>query len=231
MKPDGGSLAWNQRRGVENATDESMVAPVLRGAENAAPDGGDAARVPKLGATIRRLRLANGLTLQELAERSGVSVGMLSQLERDRANPSLRVLSQVRDALGASMSALFADSEAPLSGDPGFVCRAGQRPLLDVGYLFQEILAVGSPGGMQMTLLHLPPGADAGGHSLVVATEKGGLVLEGAFLLSVDGSEALLGPGDSFLFDGTLPHSFRNPENRPAKVLWVMSAPRAESHR
>ncbi len=214
-------------RGVTNLPEPMTV----DAAADAASEDGNATRVPKLGATIRRLRLAKKMTLQELADRSGVSTGMLSQLERDRANPSLRVLSQVRDALGASLSALFADSEGPSSVDPDFVCRAGRRPLLDVGYLNQEILAVGSPGGMQMTLLHLPPGADARDYPLVVSSEKGGLVLEGSFLLSVAGKEALLGPGDSFLFDGTLPHSFRNPENRPAKVLWVMAAPRAEAHR
>ncbi len=193
-------------------------------------EGSQASRVPKLGATIRRLRLAKGLTLQDLAERADVSVGMLSQLERDRANPSLRVLSQVRDALGASMSALFADSEEAAPVDPDFVSRAGHRPMLDVGYLVQELLAVGPPGGMQLTLLHLPPLGVAREHQLVIANEKGGFVLEGSFLLSVAGQDALLGPGDSFLFDGMRPHSFRNPEDRPAKVIWVMAAPRAEQH-
>ena len=192
---------------------------------------GHATGVPKLGARIRRLRLQMGLTLQDLAERAGVSVGMLSQLERDRANPSLRVLSQVRDGLGASISALFED-EPPEPADPSFVCRAGRRPHLDLGYLHKELLAVGSPGGMQLMVLHLPPAADSGGdrHPLIAPIEKAGMVLEGSFLLRVGGSEALLGPGDSFLFDGALAHSFANPGEGPSKVLWIMGAPRVERH-
>lgn len=198
----------------------------------AAPDGvrtGNASPVPQLGATIRRLRLARSLTIQELAERSGVSAGMLSQIERDRANPSLRILSQLRDALGASISALFEEGP-PEPAEPPFVARANRRPRLELGYLQKELLAVGSPGGMQMMVLHLPPGADSGDHPLMAPVEKGGLVLEGAFVLRVGGRETVLAEGDSFLFDGAQPHGFRNPSDRPARVMWIMGAPRMERH-
>lgn len=190
---------------------------------------GSAVGMPRLGATIRRLRLAKSLTIQELAERSDVSVGMLSQIERDRANPSLRILSQLRDALGASISALF-EEEAPETAEPPFVARAHRRPRLELGYLQKELLAVGSPGGMQMMVLHLPPGADSGDHPMVAPIEKGGLVLEGTFVLRVAGTETVLDEGDSFLFDGSQPHGFRNPSDRPARVMWIMGAPMVERH-
>jgi transcriptional regulator with XRE-family HTH domain len=212
-----------------NFIDKPLVGQGARPASGPATEKNDASRVPKLGATIRRLRLAKGLTLRELADRSGVSVGMLSQLERDRANPSLRVLSQVRDGLGASISALFEEEDAG-SGNPGFVSRAGHRPFLDLGYLQKELLAIGSPGGMQLMVLHLPPGADSGEHPLQAPIEKAGMVLEGSLVLRVGDSEVAMGPGDSFLFDGALPHGFRNPHDRPARVLWIMGAPRMDRH-
>lgn len=216
------AMKRDQDYGVTTATDAMDMAGQPAGS-------GEASRVPRLGATIRRLRMAKGLTLQDLAERSGVSVGMLSQLERDRANPSLRVLSQVRDGLGASISALF-EEEASIPSDPDFVCRAGHRPLLDLGYLSKELLAVGTPGGMQLMILHMPPGADSGEHQLQAPIEKGGMVLDGAFMLRVGGSIATLEAGDSFLFDGAKPHSFRNPLDRTSRILWIMGGARMERH-
>lgn len=179
--------------------------------------------VPRLGGVLRRLRTAQGLTLQQLAAASGVSVGMLSQIERDRANPSLRVLCQVRDALGASMSELFDDAPRA-QADPAFVCRAGHRPQLDLGYLRKELLSHSKPGHLQLMVLVLPPGAASG--TLATPHEKGGLVLEGALVLTVENEAATLAEGDSFLFDGTKPHLFRNPGAAEARVLWVTAAPR-----
>jgi len=183
--------------------------------------------VPRLGATMRRLRVTKRLTLQQLAMISGVSVGMLSQIERDRANPSLRVLCQVRDALGASMADLFA--ETPVSqADPDFVCRADSRPQLELGYVRKELLSRTKPGGLQLMILILPPHSASG--TLTTPHEKGGMVLEGALVLTVAGEDATLHEGDSFLFDGTEPHTFRNPQPTPAHILWVMAAPRQERH-
>ena len=183
--------------------------------------------MPRLGKTIRRLRLARGMTLQDLAGTSGVSVGMLSQIERDMANPSLRVLSQVRDALGASMGELFAEQPGE-PADPPFVCRAANRPRLAFGLLRKELLAHSKPGHLQLMVLILPPGASSG--ELTTPHEKAGLVLEGSAVLAVRGEAAVLQAGDSFLFDGADIHSLRNPGPATCRVLWVMAAPRVERH-
>lgn len=179
--------------------------------------------MPRVGGTLRRLRVARGLTLQQLAGLSGVSVGMLSQIERDRANPSLRVLCQVRDALGASMSELFDETPSPRT-DPAFVCRAADRPQLELGYMRKELLSHTRPGALQLMVLVVPPGSTS--DTLATPHEKGGMVLDGALVLTVAGETAVLRDGDSFLFDGTQPHSFRNPGAAPARILWVMAAPR-----
>lgn len=190
-------------------------------------EAGRSPSVPHLGATMRRLRVSKRLTLQQLATLSGVSVGMLSGIERDRANPSLRVLCQVRDALGASMGDLFAEAPAE-QADPAFVCRAGSRPQLELGHVRKELLSHAKPGNLQLMILVLPPGSSSG--TLATPHEKGGLVLGGVLVLTVGGEEAILQEGDSFLFDGTLPHTFRNPQPTPARILWVMAAPRHERH-
>ena len=179
--------------------------------------------MPHVGGAIRALRHGRGMTLQALSLASGVSVGMLSQIERDRANPSLRILSQLRTALGAPISALFEEPSA-LPQDPAFVRRSGKRPWLDLGYLSKELLSPGGPQNLQFMILHIPPLGTSGDHPLSYPAEKGGLVLKGEFLLRVGGAEARLREGDSFLFDSLDPHSFRNPLDQPARVLWIMGA-------
>ena len=179
--------------------------------------------IPRVGATIRALRLAKGLTLQDLAATSGVSAGMLSQVERDRANPSLRVLTQIRLALGAPISALF-EQPPPPPDDPPFIRRAARRPWLELGYISKELLSPGGPENLQFMILHIPPLGTSGDQPLVYPAEKGGMVLEGELVLTVAGQQSRLQQGDSFLFDRDHPHTFRNPATRSARVLWIMGA-------
>ena len=184
--------------------------------------------VPRVGGAIRALRKAKGMTVHMLASAAGVSAGMLSQIERDKANPSLRVLSQIRNALGAPISALF-DETPPVSEDPAFVRRAHRRPWLELGYISKELLSPGGPQNLQFMILHIPAHGTSGTQPLSYPAEKGGMVLEGELYLSVNGIEALLLEGDSFLFDSLHPHSFRNPLDQPARVLWIMGAVPVES--
>jgi transcriptional regulator with XRE-family HTH domain len=202
--------------------------------QSAAPAGQEepstrAGSLLRVGEAVRRLRQAKGMTLQELADASGVSIGMLSQIERDRANPSLRVLTQIRDALGASISALFSDAHHAAS-DPNFVRRAPDRPRLELGYIAKELLSPGGPENLQFMILHIPPRGTSGDQPLSYPAEKGGMILAGVLSLKVGAEEAILGEGDSFLFDSTRPHSFRNPTDAPARVLWIVGAPRQERH-
>ena len=178
--------------------------------------------MPHVGRAIRALRHGKGMTMQELAIAAGVSVGMLSQIERDQANPSLRILSQLRTALGAPISALFEEPRST-SQDASFVRRADHRPWLDLGYLRKELLSPGGPQSLKFMILHIPP-LGSSDKPMSYPAEKGGMVLEGEIVLTVAGTAARLQEGDSFLFDSMDPHSFRNPLETPARVLWIMSA-------
>ena len=183
--------------------------------------------MPHVGRAIRALRHGKGMTLQELAVAASVSVGMLSQIERDQANPSLRILSQLRTALGAPISALFEEPRAA-PRDAAFVRRADHRPWLDLGYLKKELLSPGGPQSLKFMILHIPPFGSSD-KPMSYPAEKGGLVLEGELVLTVGGTEARLAEGDSFLFDSMDPHAFRNPLDVPARVLWIMGAMPADN--
>lgn len=181
----------------------------------------------RVGKALRRLRREKALSLKELALKSGVSVGMLSQIERDLANPSLRLLTQIRIALGVTVSDLF-DDAAPQAADPPFVRRADRRGWLELGYLSKELLSPHAPHNLQFMILHIPPGGTSGGQPLSYPAEKGGMVLQGLLILKVKEQEALLRQGDSFLFDSLDPHSFRNPTEETAQVLWIIGAVRVD---
>ena len=65
----------------------------------------------KIGRIIRNLRLAKNIKLQQLAEMTGISIGGLSQIERDLSNPSLAALVRIAKALEVPIASLFLDSE------------------------------------------------------------------------------------------------------------------------
>lgn len=184
---------------------------------------------PVVGEAVRRLRKQKGMTLQALAEASGVSLGMLSQVERGRSNPSVRVLSAIRVALDASLADLFDEGPAP-GGDPDFVRRSGRRATIDLGVVRKELLSTNGAHHLQLMILHIAPNGSSGEQPLTYAAEKAGVVLRGELLLRVGENETVLNEGDSFAFDGVNPHSFVNVGASQAQVLWVIGPTALDRH-
>jgi len=186
-----------------------------------------------VGVILRRLRHDKGWSLQELAQESGVSVGMISQIERDLANPSVRVLTAIRRALGAPVSAVFRDVSIVRDDDPkepDFVRRADQRPVLELGTLRKELLTSSGHHNLQIMILHINPGGHSGNTALSYPAEKGGMVLSGELLLTVDGKKARLREGDSFVFDSALEHSFSNTTDAVVQVMWIIGVVQLDRH-
>lgn len=177
---------------------------------------------PRIGHIIRRLRNSKGLSLRELADKSGVSVGMLSQIERERANPSLRTMTRIRLALDVPLSALFQGKWDEDEGD--FVRRKAHRPILDMGpkAITKELLSPPANKIFQFMIINIPAHAESGEEAFSYKSEKGGLILSGELLLKVGKRETHLMEGDSFQFDGAIPHSFRNPTRGVTRVLWII---------
>lgn len=176
-----------------------------------------------IGDRIRAERLAQGWTLQALSSRCGLSASFLSQVERDRASPSIVSLGEISRALGLSLHELFATE--PAQRADRFVSRSGDRLHLkianrDVSYAYLS----GSFRARSVDLLisTLPPGHwyDSDPHH----GEEFGYVLSGAFILIVDGARYLLKPGDSYHFPSDRKHAYATPEDRGAEILWGTTA-------
>lgn len=178
-----------------------------------------------VGARVRDLRKAKGMTLQQLAGRTGLSVGYLSQLERERAVPSIRALSTIARSLGVNISWFFPDPELAADPEASIVVRAARRPALKFeSGIRDELLCPTLSGKLEMLLCTFEPGASSG-ELYAHDGEEAGYVSEGQLELRVDDEVYLLNTGDSFHFDCNRPHGYRNPSDQRTVVIWSVTPP------
>lgn len=172
---------------------------------------------PVIGSLIRKYRKQQNLTLQELGTKAAVSVGYLSQVERDLATPSLSTLADIAGALGVPLST-FIDSIRP--GDSLTRASTRARFTLGEGGVGYETLGVSLPGGeLSSFILHVPPHftsetAQHEGEELIV-------ILEGEINVTLGGETMQMGKGDSLHYMGDIPHWFANVSDQPAKMLYT----------
>lgn len=178
-----------------------------------------------LGIQVRQRRRIKGLTLTELSQQSGLSVGLLSQIERGLSSPSLKSMTQICTALGVPLSWLFDSGPLENPAEKGLVVRRGSRRRLDLGTygVTKELLSPDLGGEMQIYLVSIRPGGQSGPETYTHRGEEGGLVLTGTLELTVDDRIVLLYEGDSFRFRSSLAHRFANPGTTQANVVWANS--------
>ena len=178
-----------------------------------------------VGNQMRGLRKAKGLTLQALAQKTDLSVGYLSQLERNLASPSIRALSTIAGALGVNISWFFPEAGDQQGREASVVVRAENRRSLSFSSgIHDELLCPSLSGQLEMLLCTLEPGASSG-ESYTHTGEEAGFVSSGQLELRVDDNVFLLNAGDSFHFDCSRPHGYRNPGDVTATVVWAVTPP------
>lgn len=178
-----------------------------------------------IGEQLRELRQAKGLTLKEVAERAAISVGYLSQLERNHSRLPIGVLKKISDALGVHMNWFFQQSNEGAPGERDVVVRANNRRRMSFTGLgiTEELLSPNLSGPLEMLISTIAPGADSEDYTHDGA--ESGLVLSGTLELWVSGRYFKLGEGDSFAFKSTEVHRCANPGDTPTRVLWVITPP------
>jgi transcriptional regulator with XRE-family HTH domain len=181
-----------------------------------------------VGARIKALRESSGLSLRDLAGRSGVSAPMLSQVERGETSPTLSVAAKIAAGLELRLSQLLRLDE----GGSVTVVRSSQRRRggnARRGHRF-EVLSAGLPGQRSELSRHTlaaggTTGARAGGTPMhEPGSRETALVEHGAVALLCDGQRYELRQGDCVTFDADLPHHFENPTDDDAAFLAVVSA-------
>jgi transcriptional regulator with XRE-family HTH domain len=178
-----------------------------------------------LGERIRGLRKRQGLTLTDLAQRSELSVGYLSQLERDLSRPSVDTLLKISRCLGVNIQWFFSSKKEVSEMDAGYVVRKGSRQNIHYDDGIHDQLLTPSPSG-QIEVVHsrFPPGASIR-TSYTHEGEEVGYILSGSFELWVGERYYLLAEGDSFRFSSQEPHRYGNPGESETVVIWVITPP------
>ena len=175
---------------------------------------------PVVGRQIRRWRTERGLTLARLAERSGLNLGYLSQIENDKASPSLAVLGQIADALDVS-PAWFLMGDAP----PPHVVSAGERPVsvTDIG----RVEHVDGRTSRDVSILEVSaaPGGRVGTHAH--PGDEHHVVLRGRMRLTQGEHTIEAGPGDYVRWDGSVPHDAEVVGDGEAAMLIIRIRPPA----
>jgi transcriptional regulator with XRE-family HTH domain len=178
-----------------------------------------------MGGRVRSIRQTLGLSSAELALRAGLSAGVISQIERGQANPSLRTLERLRLALDVPLMVLL-EGPGSAGAEPAFVRRRHARPRLMVGNkgLAKDILSPPNTDGLRFMVITMPPGAQSE-DVLTGPGQKAGLVLKGQISLTVRDEQVQIAEGDSFQFPSDVEHGFVNNTDQPAEVLWIMVGP------
>jgi transcriptional regulator with XRE-family HTH domain len=172
----------------------------------------------RVAAWIRAYRLRRNLTLAQLSELSGISIGHLSRLENGTRTPTVRLLLQLARALGVSVGELVGETPEQ---NTVYVSRSADRRTIDTGDTSLQSLSDPTLRWLQAVELSLLPGRV--GEPATHAGEEWIYVLTGAIEVDLNGSICALGADDSVHFRADVPHSLRNPHGQGATVLIVNS--------
>lgn len=179
-----------------------------------------------LGGVIRGAREKHAFTLQQVADRTKLSVSYLSQIERDLLHPSVSTLKRIAEALGIRAGKLmFPTARSPKAAMVS-VLRKGERkrlvfPKSSIEY---ELLTPDLRRRVSMLWLSAKPGAESG-PTFTHEGEDGVVVLKGQLSVEVGGVWHDLKAGDSIYFSSALPHRWRNPGRVLAEAIWMSTPP------
>ena len=173
----------------------------------------------EIGVKIRNLRLKNGLTQEELADRCDLTKGYISQLENDANSPSISTLKDILDSLGTSLSDFFADEQETVvfSKDDMFEKESD-------GCAVKWLVPTSQKNAMEPILMTLAAGASSG-VDLPHEGEEFGIVLSGEIKLTVGKNEFVCKAGDTFYFRSGKSHAIVNDTKEAAELLWISCPP------
>ena len=179
---------------------------------------------------VRALRQACGWSLDELSGRSGVSKGMLVQIEGARTNPSVGTLCRIADAFGVTVGRLL----EPAAERTVRVTRAADAPLLWRGGYggFGRLLGgLNKPDFVELWEWRFSPHERHESPDHAPGTRELVHVLTGALTVTMDGTEHLLQPGETIDFQADKAHSYRNDGDTPVRLLMVVVMPPGDFER
>lgn len=175
-----------------------------------------------LGANLRRLRTERGLSLEALAQRSGVSRAMLGQIELQRSAPTINVVWKITRALDLPFSALIAEAPAH---EVRVLTRARSKTLTsaDGNFSSRALFPADKPRAVEFYELKIAVGGVEHADAHAAGTTENLVVTKGEVVIEIAGSEHHLDVGDAILFRADVPHVYRNSGKQEAVLYLVMT--------
>jgi len=217
-------------RRIGSANKPKTAAVVTRRAAAKAPDaGGESAApgesadaTPRVGESLRRMRVKRGLSLERLAQASGVSRAMLCQIELSQSAPTINILWKVARALDVPFSALISDQTPSrtkiLGADSAKVLRSA-----DGSFSSRALFPFDQPRNVEFYELHLAPRSTEHADPHAPGTVENLIVTDGQLEMTVGDAHYPLARGDAIQFEADVPHEYRNPGNVETVMYLVMT--------
>jgi transcriptional regulator with XRE-family HTH domain len=180
--------------------------------------------IVQISQKIKSIRKEKGLTIQDVADRAGVTKGLISQIENSRTIPSLLVLIQIIKALEVDLNFFFNDISLEGREAPILVLRKEEYSQFEKepasGYAYERIFTRKiKAGAVDFVILEIQPGSERDFVTTDAFEFK--YIIQGKVTYFFRDQTIILNEGDSMLFDGRLEHNPVNDENAPVKMLVV----------
>lgn len=177
--------------------------------------------ITAIGPKIRQLRKQKDFSLQQLAERSGVSAATIHKIERNGMVPTVTTLMKIAGALNRSVAYFVEEQEeaSPVVFTPG-----AERRSVFTSKQGLELKGITGPYGlffMAGAIATVEPRADSGPKAMEHQGEELVLMVKGTLVFEIDGEEYVLKPGDALHFRTDRMHRWSNPTDRPAEAAWM----------
>ncbi len=174
----------------------------------------------KIGKKIKELRTLYNLTQEELADRTDLTKGYISQLENDLTEPSISTLVDIVNALGTNLSDFFSEQ----SSDQ-IVFSSNDYIEKDYdGYKVTWLVNNAQKNEMEPILVSIYPHSETD-IDYPHEGQEFGYVLEGEIILCIDSKKIKVKKGETFYFNSSKNHNIKNVKDKIAKVIWVSSPP------
>lgn len=179
---------------------------------------------PEVGAALQRLRLARGLTLEDLSRIAGVSKSMLSQIEREKANPTIAITWRLANALGVQIGELLANVDNKET-DTIRVVDAHETPTLPgqhAGYVLRILGPMELAGKYEWYELTLAPGGELVSQPHDPGASEHLTLLHGAVEVEAGDHKKKVKLGGTARYPADVPHAIRNAGKTEARALLVV---------
>lgn len=178
-----------------------------------------------IGKKIRELRTGKGMTIAELAKNAELSVGIISQIERNMVSPSIVSLWKIAKCLGVSVGFFFEEVNDE-NANPVVRHNERRRIYTSNNKAVYQLLS-NELCNKKIEFLHITiePGDEAGNKFLTHDGEECGIVIKGSLKVITDAGEYLLEEGDSIYFASTTPHKYVNTGKETSISIWAMTPP------